>query len=384
MASPPIGQSRLYLLPQGIFLRAIAYVIDSVIVGAVVALALTFGGWTDEAPSVLDMRTLGDFASSDLSLIMYAILIGYYVVLEATWGRTLGKRAVGIEVVRARDGVRCGWRDSLIRNALRPLDMLVLGLPGALLVLTSRRRQRLGDLAGGTLVVRRLPALPSIAGMPLPGVLRRCEGCGTLVEAPAQCPRCGRAAPTSDVPAPMAAMMAVGGAAGAFAVAADELLAAEARFSRASSAEYDRLHADEEPEPRPEAVSQERALVSDEVVVLEVAEEHVAGAAGEGAAAGEQPPDAVAEADGDEDDELDYSAEYLEAWTELTARATALRRKHVLLEEAATRAGLSVPQAAALQPTIRDRLDTLAGYLSARDDTAVFEAFKRRVLPADG
>jgi uncharacterized RDD family membrane protein YckC len=68
-------------------------------------------------------------------------------------GQTLGKRMLGIRVVHD-DGTRIRWQASLVRNLLVFAD----ALPGTYLfaiasMLASRRFQRLGDHAAGTLVV---------------------------------------------------------------------------------------------------------------------------------------------------------------------------------------------------------------------------------------
>lgn len=68
-------------------------------------------------------------------------------------GQTLGKRIVGIRVVN-EDGTRIRWQASLLRNLLVAAD----ALPGTYLfalvsMLSSRRFQRIGDHAAGTLVV---------------------------------------------------------------------------------------------------------------------------------------------------------------------------------------------------------------------------------------
>ena len=68
-------------------------------------------------------------------------------------GQTLGKRVVGIRVVHL-DGTRIRWQASLLRNLLTAAD----ALPGSYLfaltsMLCSRRFQRIGDHAAGTLVV---------------------------------------------------------------------------------------------------------------------------------------------------------------------------------------------------------------------------------------
>ena len=53
----------------------------------------------------------------------------------------------------------------LLRNLLRPFDVLLVAM-GAFLVLFTRRRQRLGDLVAGTLVVRQ-PKMAQPSPVPL-------------------------------------------------------------------------------------------------------------------------------------------------------------------------------------------------------------------------
>src|SRR5207247_8696156 len=74
-------------------------------------------------------------------------------------GRADAAARVGLLVVRiARSAV--GFVTSAVRNVLRLVDSLPSGsLVGIASILVSRRNQRLGDLAAGTLVVReRRPA----------------------------------------------------------------------------------------------------------------------------------------------------------------------------------------------------------------------------------
>lgn len=76
--------------------------------------------------------------------------IAYFVVPEARSGATLGKRLLHLRVV-TESGGPIDWSASLLRNLLRPID--VLG--GFLFALPSSRRQRLGDRAANTVVVRK-------------------------------------------------------------------------------------------------------------------------------------------------------------------------------------------------------------------------------------
>ncbi len=80
---------------------------------------------------------------------------GYFVIGEAAAnGRTPGKRALGLRVVRD-DGGRISALDAVIRNALRLIDILPgtygVGIGSMLL---TKKRKRLGDMVAGTVVVR--------------------------------------------------------------------------------------------------------------------------------------------------------------------------------------------------------------------------------------
>ena len=69
-------------------------------------------------------------------------------------GRTPGKRMNGLRVVRS-GGEPVGFVTSAIRNTLRLIDFLPFAyVVGAVTILATRKNQRLGDLAAGTLVVR--------------------------------------------------------------------------------------------------------------------------------------------------------------------------------------------------------------------------------------
>nr|WP_042194929.1 RDD family protein [Kibdelosporangium sp. MJ126-NF4] len=95
-------------------------------------------------------------------LVAVAVLIGYPVLAETlTRGRTIGKAAAGLRVVRT-DGGPIRFRHALVR-ALAGffVDFWGVGLFGAVAVivsLASRNSQRVGDMLAGTLVVReRIP-----------------------------------------------------------------------------------------------------------------------------------------------------------------------------------------------------------------------------------
>jgi len=87
-----------------------------------------------------------------------AVYFGYYFLSETLFGNTFGKWCCGL-CVRTVLGQRCRVWQMTVRSLLRILETnpILLGtLPAGIAVLTSRRRQRLGDRLAGTVVVPRM------------------------------------------------------------------------------------------------------------------------------------------------------------------------------------------------------------------------------------
>ena len=131
--------------------RVIATIVDGLVFGvAYRLLALAFG----------DIRTEGEAANfvSDLPVwasVAYGLfVIGYYILLEGLLGQTLGKLAVGIKVVAEATGQAPGMAAAAVLTVLRLIDGLFSYAVAFITVLVSSRRQRLGDMAARTLVVR--------------------------------------------------------------------------------------------------------------------------------------------------------------------------------------------------------------------------------------
>ncbi len=79
----------------------------------------------------------------------------YNILFEITnGGQTIGKRAMGIKVVRL-DGKDPEWGDVVLRALLQLVDSVFSsGVVGALLVKTTPKSQRLGDMAANTTVIK--------------------------------------------------------------------------------------------------------------------------------------------------------------------------------------------------------------------------------------
>jgi uncharacterized RDD family membrane protein YckC len=87
------------------------------------------------------------------ALVWAALSLLYYFASEAISGRTLGKRLLGVRVAAAGGG-RAGVGQIAVRTAFRLIDGIGFYLIGLIVVLVSgKRRQRLGDLAARTNVV---------------------------------------------------------------------------------------------------------------------------------------------------------------------------------------------------------------------------------------
>ena len=89
------------------------------------------------------------------TVVFFLIAGTYYFGCESATGQTIGKRLVGIRV-KNDDGTPASSRGVAIRTILRIVDVLpLLYLVGFVAMMTTGvRRQRIGDLAGRTIVTR--------------------------------------------------------------------------------------------------------------------------------------------------------------------------------------------------------------------------------------
>jgi uncharacterized membrane protein SpoIIM required for sporulation/uncharacterized RDD family membrane protein YckC len=162
----------------GLGSRFLAFVIDSAIelalYGALVVLSLAAGRTFGAG------QALSSWASVVLLFAYFGVRWGYFLFFEIRMrGQTPGKRVLGIRVVRT-SGLPLGVRQSLLRNLLRIVDSLPppFCIVGAVSVVASRRGQRLGDLAAGTVVIRerfRASREPDTGGERAAGWVSRLE-----------------------------------------------------------------------------------------------------------------------------------------------------------------------------------------------------------------
>ncbi len=130
--------------------RVLATIVDGVLLTIVfIVLAMLFG----------QTSTSGASASASIgtlpTLLLTALSFAYYILMEGYMGQTVGKMIVGIKVVREGSGEAPGLGKAAIRTVLRIVDGFFAYLVAFITVLVSGKNQRLGDMAAGTLVVRK-------------------------------------------------------------------------------------------------------------------------------------------------------------------------------------------------------------------------------------
>lgn len=158
----------------GVGSRFLAMSIDFAIqIGALLAVffGLALLGWSRRAiPVVAPTKVENAILIGLLAIFVFVLFFGYFIIFELWWsGRTPGKRALGIRVVRDA-GFPIDIGAAVIRNLVRVLEFgLGLYAISAISALLSRENKRLGDFAAGTIVVRDR----TIAGAQLDAYLAR-------------------------------------------------------------------------------------------------------------------------------------------------------------------------------------------------------------------
>ncbi len=123
--------------------------------------------------ALVALGAAGGSSSATVNAIFFAVVVmGYPVVLETLWrGRTVGKKAMGLRAVTL-EGSPIRLRHALLRMMGGLVDKFFppVGVTGTLMVLGTRRHQRVGDLMAGTIVIRdpERTALPQALWFPVP------------------------------------------------------------------------------------------------------------------------------------------------------------------------------------------------------------------------
>jgi uncharacterized RDD family membrane protein YckC len=131
----------------GPFTRMVALIID-------LAVVMAMGQMIEKILGPLGF--LGrDVSEAVITVAYFAISLIYAALAEWLWrGQTVGKRLLNLRVVDAR-GLRLEPSQVVVRNLMRFIDALpLLYLVGGVACVFNSKRQRLGDIAAGTAVVR--------------------------------------------------------------------------------------------------------------------------------------------------------------------------------------------------------------------------------------
>ncbi|WP_232344300.1 RDD family protein [Actinoplanes awajinensis] len=163
----------LDLRPARLGSRAIALMIDILVQAALAGVLMLVAG---VIMAVLPEKLVDDALSATVwRVLVVAVLLAYPTIVETrTNGRSVGKTAMGLRVIR-EDGGPIGVRQAFTRALIGfTLEWPGLLLPfltwaGSLAIMIgSDRGRRLGDLAAGTLVVHERRPLPFryVPGMP--------------------------------------------------------------------------------------------------------------------------------------------------------------------------------------------------------------------------
>jgi uncharacterized RDD family membrane protein YckC len=91
-----------------------------------------------------------------LLIPLLQVLFSYFVVLEGIFGGTLGKLVCNLQMVPV-DGRTSCFASAAIRALFYPLNLISLGLLALLPMLLTQKRQHLGDLLAGALVITQAP-----------------------------------------------------------------------------------------------------------------------------------------------------------------------------------------------------------------------------------
>ena len=121
--------------------RFAAFIIDAIVISVVIVVL--------DALGVID---IGEPSATD-QVLEAVISFGYYILLTAAFGATLGKMALGMRVVD-ESGQRAGFLRVLVRETIGKIVSAIVLFLGYIWILFDDKRQGWHDKIGGTFVVK--------------------------------------------------------------------------------------------------------------------------------------------------------------------------------------------------------------------------------------
>jgi uncharacterized RDD family membrane protein YckC len=158
-----VALARLRPPPPGpaiaaIVARLLAHALDLFILLPIMIVVADLLNWLPELrPEPLDPNPVRS------TLFTTAFFLAYFVPMEGILGWTIGKKLLGLRVAGLSGG-RAPFFGVVVRTLLRLVDMFPIIPIGLIVMAISKRRQRLGDLLGRTIVIQDRPPDPARKG----------------------------------------------------------------------------------------------------------------------------------------------------------------------------------------------------------------------------
>lgn len=160
----------------GVGSRVVAQLIDNLLAYVLAGIAL-IGGLALASTASTDQGA-GWAVGAAVAFATF-VYLGYFFIAELiTGGRTPGKSAMGLRVLRV-DGSAPDFPAIAVRNIVRIVDATGIGL---IVMFFHPLSRRLGDLAGGTVVVRDRSALRLAAVAAPPPLILRTPDAGPRID----------------------------------------------------------------------------------------------------------------------------------------------------------------------------------------------------------
>lgn len=149
----PLVKSKPDLELASLGRRIIATLLDTSILVALGVITVAALDLPIKPSALVSFSDYGWLASQTIFLIIFIV---YFSTLEWLTGQTIGKKLVGIRVVSKDNHENPSFIAALVRTVLRYVDYIPYLFPliGVFLILVTKKRQRLGDMAAKTYVVR--------------------------------------------------------------------------------------------------------------------------------------------------------------------------------------------------------------------------------------
>jgi uncharacterized RDD family membrane protein YckC len=150
--------SEIPLRYAGFWPRAAAAIIDLLAIFLGAALMAAFGlGFASLIPERPDNPNFGLYIYEGLMILLVigavlgtlALILGYFTLLEGRFGTTLGKRLIGLRVLK-ENGLPIGYKEAFLRRLSYYFEFWPVD---ALFVFFTEKRQRAMDIVARTIVV---------------------------------------------------------------------------------------------------------------------------------------------------------------------------------------------------------------------------------------